>query len=116
MDGYRSLLGWQMADRVAVEVYRVTMGFPPEERFGLTSQLRRAAVSIPTNIAEGVGRRGSRELSRFIGIALGSTAEVDYLVDLSHRLGFIESDDCHRLRGDLARTGRLLAGLLRSLG
>lgn len=75
-DRWKKLEVWQLADEFARGVYRVTAGFPREELYGITSQLRRAALSVPTNIVEGYSRRGDRELVRFLDIALGSLAEV----------------------------------------
>ena len=76
--GYRKLRVWQVADQLAFAVYNVTTAFPKEERYGMTSQLRRAVLSVPTNVVEGCGRQGKRELKQFINLAMGSLAEVDY--------------------------------------
>ena len=73
---YKDLKVWQKADEFALEIYRITKHFPKAEMYGLTSQLRRAALSVPTNIVEGYARKGDKELSRFINIAIGSLAEV----------------------------------------
>ncbi len=86
---WRRLEVWRLADDLAAEVYRATEGFPPGERFGLVSQLRRAALSVPTNIVEGYARRGDKELARFLNIALGSLAETKYLLHFSHKMGFL---------------------------
>ena len=88
-DRWKSLEVWQLADELATHVYRTTKNFPKEEVYGLTSQLRRAALSVPTNIVEGYSRRGDRELARFTDIALGSLAEVKYLLHFSNGFGFI---------------------------
>jgi len=83
---YERFEAWRVAHRMALEIYRVTDAWPREERFGLTIQLRRAALSVPTNIAEGAGKRGSREFRRFLDIANGSLSEVSYLLLFSkHR-------------------------------
>jgi four helix bundle protein len=83
---------FQFADALATCIYRETAVFPPGERFGLQAQLRRAAVSVSANIVEGSARRSQSDYLRFLEIALGSACEVDYLVDLSRRLGFMTED------------------------
>jgi four helix bundle protein len=92
MKKYEQLLAWQRARELAVAVYRVTAGWPADERFGLTSQLRRAAVSVAANIAEGSARQGSREFRRFLGIALGSLAEIGCLLTLVRDLELLSED------------------------
>ena len=99
MRDFRSLEVWRLAHALTLNVYRASASFPAEERFGLTSQLRRAAASVPTNLAEGCGRHGERELGRFLAIAGGSCSETEYLLQLAADLGFIERtayDDLHR--------------------
>lgn len=88
MQDHRKLKIFIMADDLIVDVYDYTRTFPKEERFGLTSQIRRAALSVPTNIVEGCARRSQRELAQFIAIALGSASEVRYLIEVSQRLGY----------------------------
>ena len=78
MSDYRKLVVWEKAHKLVLEVYRVTMTFPKEELFGLTSQIRRASASIPANIAEGSGRGSDAEMARFLHIALGSASELEY--------------------------------------
>jgi four helix bundle protein len=89
-DRWKTLEVWRLADELAQHVYHATKEFPKEEVYGITSQLRRAALSIPTNIVEGYSRKGDRELARFIDIALGSLAEVKYLLHFSHGFGYLE--------------------------
>ena len=92
---FRNIKAWKLADDMVMSVYSQTRRFPKEELYGITSQLRRAAVSVPTNIAEGSNRSHSKEYLRFLFIANGSIAEVEYLLHLSKRLGYIgEQDYC----------------------
>jgi four helix bundle protein len=93
---YRSNKAWQRSDDLAVAVYRATGRFPREERYGLTKQMRNAAVSVAANIAEGYGRRTVRDLLHFLYQARGSLNEVEYFIHLSHRLGYL--DDVERKR------------------
>ncbi|MCC7080930.1 MAG: four helix bundle protein [Burkholderiales bacterium] len=90
---HRSLLAWQQAVELVEEIYQLTARFPPEERFGLVSQMRRAAVSVPANIAEGSARTGTAELLRFLSISSGSLSELDTLLAISVRLGFIHPEN-----------------------
>jgi four helix bundle protein len=87
MQRFTELKVWQRAHALVLEVYRISAGFPAEERFALTSQLRRAVTSVPANIAEGSRRKGQQEYSRFLNIAQGSAAEAEYLLILSRDLG-----------------------------
>jgi four helix bundle protein len=89
MKGHRDLVAWQKAMELVVEIYRVTKGFPKDELYGLTSQLRRAAVSIPSNLAEGYGRNSWKDFQRFIGLALGSLLEVETQLEISNKLGYL---------------------------
>jgi four helix bundle protein len=86
---FKQLKVWEKAHCLTLGIYGITKSFPPDERFGLTSQLRRASASIPTNIAEGCGRNGERELLNFMGIAAGSASEVEYLLILARDLNYI---------------------------
>ena len=110
---HRKLLAWQEAIKLVKLVYSETAAFPKNEIFGLTSQIRRSAVSIPANIAEGAGRNSSRELAQFLGIASGSRAELDTHLEIALQLGFLRTDS--GLFGQLARVGKLLVGLRRSI-
>lgn len=96
---------WQRCHDLVVEIYRVTAGWPAQERFGLVSQIRRAAVSIPTNIAEGATKRGPREFRRFLDIALGSLGEVTYLLRLAHDLGYLTSGEFSEIEAIRNRAG-----------
>ena len=86
---YKNLKVWQKADELAIEIYHITSTFPKDELYGMISQLRRAAISIPTNIVEGYARKGDKELARFINIAIGSLAEVEYLIEFSKKLEYL---------------------------
>ena len=91
MRDFRELKVWEKAHLLTLKIYKVTKGYPKEELYGLTSQLRRACVSIPTNIAEGCVRSSDADFARFLYIALGSTSELEYLIVLSNDLKFIEN-------------------------
>jgi len=112
---YRDLDAWQLAMKVVVEIYRVTKAFPADEKFGLTAQLRRAAVSTPSNIAEGHNRLGPGEFRRFVSIARGSVGEVDTQIAVALALGFIVADEIKPLSSQLDRLSRMLFALYRSL-
>ncbi len=109
---FQQLEAWKEAHRVVLMVYRVTKEFPGDERFGLVSQMRRAAVSIPANIAEGFKRRGLQEKIRFYNMAEGSLEELKYFFILSKDLEYILSNDDFMIQAD--RVGRLLNGLISS--
>jgi four helix bundle protein len=103
------------AHGLVIEIYRVSRSFPAEERFGLTSQLRRAIVSVPTNIAEGKGRRTTRDYIQFLVMARGSVEEVKYLLLLARDLGYISEDEYLALRNRAEEIGKMLNGLISSL-
>jgi four helix bundle protein len=110
---FRELEVWNRALDFAIGVYDVTKSFPREERFGLTSQMRRAAISIPANIAEAYGRGSLGERRQFLLVARGSLTESETHVVVVERLGFVSSDRAKSLAADLQSVGRLLNGLLR---
>src|SRR5215467_1514600 len=112
---YRDLDAWQLAMEIVIAIYNVTRAFPAEEKFGLSAQLRRAAVSIPSNIAEGHNRIGPGELRRFVSIARGSVAEVETQIAVAVALGFIDADEVESLSSQLDRLSKMLFGLHRSL-
>lgn len=99
---------WKLADELAFQVYKATKDFPKEEIYGITSQIRRSALSIPTNIVEGYSRKGDKELSHFVNISLGSLAETKYLIYFSNRLGYIEGKDYNYLRAGYDDLGKLM--------
>lgn len=107
---HRKLRVFLLADDLVVQVYHFTQHFPDSERYGLRAQLRRSAVSAASNIVEGSARRSTGEYVQFLSISNGSAAEVRYLTDLSHRLGFVSADDCRAL---IERYSDLMKGLQR---
>jgi four helix bundle protein len=111
---YEKLEVWKAAHQLALEIYRVSDGWPWSERYELTTQLRRAALSIPTNIAEGRARRGPRELRRYLDISLGSLSEISYLLFFARERGLLSEGDWEPLEELKNRVGRLIWGLLRS--
>lgn len=113
--GYRDLQVWQKAMDLVDVIYALTKAFPQDERFGLTSQLRRSAVSIPSNIAEGSSRRTTKEYMRFVDIAYGSLAEVETQVSIAQRQKYIASKDEEPVYESTSEIGRMLNGLLSSL-
>ena len=115
MKDFRTLTVWQRSHRLAVKVYKVTQGFPKEKLYGLTSQLRRAIVSMPTNIAEGCGRGSDKDFAKFIQIAMGSASESEYLILLSNELKYIEDGMASELIEDICEKKRMLTSLLKSL-
>ena len=112
---YRDLIAWQRAVDLVESVYRITQSWPKEEQYGLTNQVRRAAVSIPANIAEGQGRKGSRAFGQYLSIAYGSLCEVETHVIVAHRLGFIEGETVEQVLERTTDVARPLRGLMRSL-
>ena len=106
---------WKKAVDFVVAVYKTTDSFPKEERFGLTSQLRRAAVSIPANIAEGAGRKSYKEFAHFLSNSQGSASEVETELLIASRLRYIEEGNYLLLRSSLDEIGRMLTGLCRHL-
>ncbi len=116
MKDFRKLKVWGRAHKLAVEVYKATAGFPRSETFGLASQMRRAAVSIPSNLAEGCGRRTDAELSRFSDIALGSASELEYQILLAQDLGYLDAGGSAGLGCEVVEVNRMLGGFVRQLG
>jgi four helix bundle protein len=100
---------------LAFEIYRITNKFPKNELYGLTSQLRRAVLSVPPNIAEGYSRRGDKELSRFINIAIGSLAEVEYLLRFSRRLGYINEQEYLEIEVLRDEVGKMIWGFYKKI-
>jgi len=106
---------WQKAHRLTLDVYKTTKTFPREEVYGLTSQIRRSAVSIPANIAEGCGRSGDAELARFLQVSMGSASELEYHLLLSHDLELLSSSNYDRLLNQLIEVKRMLTAFINKL-
>ncbi len=115
LKNYRDLKVWQKSYRLCLEFYRITKKFPKEERYGLTSQIRRSAVSIPSNIAEGYGRKTTADYLRSLYIADGSVCELETQVLLSGDLNYINKENLKALKDDTAEIERMLIALIKSL-
>jgi four helix bundle protein len=111
MRNYKDLVVWEKAHKLTLAIYKETNAFPKEERFGLTSQVRRASSSIPSNLAEGCGRRSDGEMGRFVQIAVGSGAELSYHLLLCRDLGILGTAEFSRLSADLDEVMRMLSAL-----
>lgn len=112
---YRDLIAWQKAMDLVEGVYRASRDWPKEELYGLTNQVRRAAVSVPANVAEGQGRNSPKEFLHYACIAHGSLREVETHLLISQRLGYLDETVCEALMNQAAEVGRLLQGLIRML-
>jgi len=112
---YQELIAWQKAMDLAALAYKMTRGFPREELFGLALQIRRAAVSIPSNIAEGQGRNTTRDFMHFLGIAIGSLQELETQVIVADRLRYLNADAKAGFLDLSSEVGRLIHGLINSL-
>lgn len=112
MKPHQKLEAWKQSFEFVKKMYTLTAAFPLEEKFGLTSQIRRASVSIPVNIAEGSARRSDKELMQFLYISLGSASEIDTLLLLSKDLGFVDSAICDDLISDLDSICKLILGFI----
>jgi len=115
MKDFRKLKVWELAHEFVLLLYRETNSFPIDEQYGVTSQVRRAAVSVPSNIAEGCGRNSDAELRRFCEIAMGSASEVEYQLLLCRDLNFLSNDQHHLLEGRLLDCKRMLNSFIRTL-
>lgn len=112
MGRFENLEVWKKAHAVVLKTYGATAAFPNEERYGLTSQIRRSAASIPANIAEGCGHNRDTELARFIGYAVGSSNELEYHLLLARDLGYLEQSTYSTLIDSVREVGRMLSSLL----
>ncbi|MDP3406331.1 MAG: four helix bundle protein [Brevundimonas sp.] len=115
IQSHRDLKVWQIALDLTETFYRLSADWPKHEQFGLVSQIRRAAVSVAANIAEGAGRRSTGEFIQFVGISRGSLAEVETLLIVARRLDYVEETVCRTLLQELYELGRMLTGLIQSL-
>jgi four helix bundle protein len=115
VQSYRQLIVWQKAMELVKEIYQLTNEFPKEEAYGLTNQIRRAAVSIPSNIAEGQGRDSTKEFLHHLSIAYGSLMEVETQLLIAESLNYLNGDETKLILNKTAEIGRLINGLARSL-
>jgi len=115
MKDFKDLRVWQKSHALTLAIYRVTQRFPKEEMYGLTSQIRRAAVSVAANIAEGCGRRSDREFRRFLQIARGSASELEYHLLLARDLRFPSAQEYTSVQAAVAEVQRMLTALVKSL-
>ena len=112
---HKDLDVWKRSVSLVVYLYKVTKRFPPEERFGLVSQIRRASTSVPANIAEGWGRGSTKEYTQFLKIARGSLTELDTHLIVSGKLGLVDKDESARIETDISDIGKMLNRLIKSL-
>ena len=115
MQNFRGLVVWQKAHELIMTVYRVTKAFPREEVYGLVSQMRRAGVSVAANIAEGCVRDTDRDFGRFLAIALGSASEVEYLLLLSHDLGWLDDRQYDESHAKVTEVKKMLTSFIQTL-
>jgi four helix bundle protein len=115
MQDYTSLRVWQRSHKFAVDIHHLTAGFPKSELYGLTSQMRRAAVSVPANIAEGSGRGGTPEFAHFVQIAFGSASETEYLLLLARDLGYPKEPDSSSTIREISEIKKMLNSFLQKL-
>jgi four helix bundle protein len=112
---YKRLRAWELAHRFAIEVYKISKGFPAEELYGLTSQIRRSAFSVPLNIVEGQASGSSKEFLRFLNISNRSLAEAEYLLEVVLELDFISKSEYEKLEAIRLEAGLVLNGLIKSM-
>jgi four helix bundle protein len=112
---HTKLKAFQLADQLVLKIYKATKGFPSEEKFGLTAQMRSAALSIPSNIVEGCARNTEKDYLRFLDIAHGSARELEYQISLAKRLGFINSNLENDLEKKSIEVSKVINGLIKSL-
>lgn len=115
MKNFKELNVWLKSHQLVLAVYQVTKSFPSDELFGLTSQMRRAAASIPANIAEGCGRSSDAEFARFLYISFGSASELEYHILLAHDLGMLNEIDCGKLTKNVIEIKKMLSSLIKKV-
>lgn len=115
MKDFKRLKVWQIGIDLVVDVYNTSKQFPKEELYGLKSQIRRSAISVPSNIAEGAGRNSDKELNRFLDISLGSSFELETQLVIAHRLEFLDNSKFEDLTGKVQEEQKMITGLQRSL-
>jgi len=115
MKNHKDLIVWQKGIELVKMVYSITSSFPKEEQFGLTSQMRRCSVSIPSNIAEGCGRHSEKELMQFLYITLGSASELETQIIISQELNFLEKDKCEQVLSMINEIIRMTSSLIKSI-
>jgi len=112
---HRKLDVWQKSMELVREIYQITTAFPKNEEYGLRSQMRRAAVSVPSNLAEGAARKGKNEFKQFLNIAQGSLSELDTQVELAHMLGYMASERHREIMSKMTEISKMLFGLAKAL-
>jgi len=112
---HRKLDVWQKSMELVREIYQITSAFPKNEEYGLSSQMRRAAVSVPSNLAEGAARKGNKEFKHFLSIAQGSLSELDTQIELAHMLGYVASQRHRELMSKMTEISKMLYGLAKTL-
>jgi len=115
MINFRELIVWQRGHALTLRIYRSTRAFPKSELFAMTGQIRRAAASIPANIAEGCGREGEAELKRFLNISLGSACELDYFILLATELDYLAPQEAKSLSREILELRRMIGAFIRNL-
>jgi len=115
MKDFRSLKVWEKAHALTLTIYKATEGFPKQELYALTSQIQRAAVSIPANIAEGCGKDSDAELKRYFLISMGSSSELEYLLLLAHDLGYLPASTFQSMTNDLVEIRKMLNAFIQKL-
>ena len=115
MRDHNKLRAFELADNIAIQIYKLTKKYPKDELYGLISQMRRSAVSVPSNIVEGCARQSQGEYLRFLDIAFGSLRELHYQLNLSERLGFVETQDTQPIEAEIIEAEKVINALIRSL-
>lgn len=115
MKDFRTLKVWEKSHLIVLAVYKATQSFPKNELYGITSQIQRSAVSVPTNIAEGCGKDSDAELGRYFKIAMGSSSELEYLLLLAHDLGYLADEQYNQLHTDLVEVRKMLNAFIQKL-